>query len=339
MSSMDVIVPCYLYGMYLQNCVESVLSQGIPDLRVLIIDDESPDDTPEIGQALARQYPQVSYRRHAVNRGHIATYNEGIEWAKADYTLLLSADDYLLPGALKRGMDLMDTHTEVGLCFGSALELRSDGSRRPLKVKIDAGSEPYVVITGTNFVRLCIRLGSNNPVYTPTAIVRTSLLQRVGGYRADLAHSGDLEMWLRLAALASVGIVKAEQAVYRRHTENMSNVYFQDHSLQDLEQRKAAFDAFLQNGRDTLPGAENLYRSLLTRLGEDAVSYASSAFNNNRADLSDRLCRFAQSVSPDVRRSWPWNRLALKRLVGFRISSTLLPAVNRIRATAARICG
>ena len=42
-------------------------------------------------------------RRHEVNQGHIATYNEGLlEWAKADYTVLLSADDLLAPGALAR---------------------------------------------------------------------------------------------------------------------------------------------------------------------------------------------------------------------------------------------
>ena len=41
---------------------------------------------------------------------------------------------------------------------------------------------------------------------TPSAIVRTSAQHRVGGYRPELPHSGDLEMWLRLAAVGSVAI-------------------------------------------------------------------------------------------------------------------------------------
>ena len=89
---MDVVIPCYRYGRYLQECVQSVLTQGIGGLRVLIIDDASPDETPEVAAALARQDKRVTYRRHEANRGHIETYNEGIAWARADYMMLLSAE-------------------------------------------------------------------------------------------------------------------------------------------------------------------------------------------------------------------------------------------------------
>ena len=53
MSSVDVVVPCYRYGHYLRQCVQSVLDQSVRDVRVLILDDASPDDTEEVGRALA----------------------------------------------------------------------------------------------------------------------------------------------------------------------------------------------------------------------------------------------------------------------------------------------
>ena len=108
MSSVDVIVPCYRYGHFLRGCVESALAQTGADVRVLIIDDASPDNTAEVATELAKEDSRVSFFRHAVNKGHIATYNEGIEWVSGDYMLLLSADDYLLPGALARAAELMD---------------------------------------------------------------------------------------------------------------------------------------------------------------------------------------------------------------------------------------
>src|SRR5438067_2341316 len=117
MRSVDVIVPCYKYGRFLRESVESVLDQDGVDVRVLIIDDASVDDTRDVGRALAED-PRVEYRRHAVNRGHIATYNEGIDWASADYALLLSADDMLTPGAFSRATRLMDEHPEIGFTFG-----------------------------------------------------------------------------------------------------------------------------------------------------------------------------------------------------------------------------
>lgn len=339
MSSIDIVVPCYRYGRYLRDCVQSVLTQGVADVRVLIIDDESPDETPEVGAALAREDSRVTYLRHTTNRGHIGTYNEGIDWTRGDYMLLLSADDYLLPGALKRAMDLMDARPDVGLCFGDAVALQDDGSTRAMRIDVDARGEPSIVIGGVDFIRLCVRAGSNNIVPTPTAVVRTNLLKRLGGYRPDLPHSGDLELWLRLAAHASVGIVKAEQAVYRRHAGNMSLAYFQDNCLSDLQQRKVAFDVFAHTCRDALPASQRLHRSLLTPLAREAVGHASSAFNSNRMDLSRRLCDFAADLHPGVRRSLAWNALACKKLIGRRLSSALLPAVARIRAARTWIRG
>src|SRR5215831_20496875 len=114
MSSVDVIVPCYRYGHFLRECVESVLSQSDVNVRVLIIDDASPDNTPEVAAELVSEDPRVTFIRHSENKGHIATYNEGIEWASAEYMLILSADDCLLPGALSRAADLMDARPDVG---------------------------------------------------------------------------------------------------------------------------------------------------------------------------------------------------------------------------------
>lgn len=339
MSSIDVIVPCYRYGHYLRDCVHSVLSQPVAGLRVLIIDDASPDNTPIVGEALAREDSRVTYRRHAINRGHIATYNEGIDWAAADCTLLLSADDYLLPGALERIAGVMDAHPEVGLCFGEALELEEGGGIRHIGIDVDTAGAPATVLGGPEFVRLCVRAGSINPVPTPTAVVRTRLLKQHGGYRPDLPHSGDLEMWLRLAAHAPVGILKTELAVYRRHASNMSLAYYQEHRLADLQQRKAAFDAFLQTCGQALPEAASLYRSLLKPLAAEAVAAASTAFNSGRTELSRRLCEFAVSVHPGVRRSPSWRLLACKKLIGLRASCALLPTVARIRVAMARIRG
>ena len=98
MSSVSVIIPCYNYASFLPACLESVLSQGV-DVAVLIIDDCSTDDTPTVGAALAAD-PRVTFRRHEQNIRHIATYNEGLDWANGDFTVLLSADDLLTPGAL-----------------------------------------------------------------------------------------------------------------------------------------------------------------------------------------------------------------------------------------------
>lgn len=336
-SSIDVVIPCYRYGRYLRECVESVLAQDVAALRVLVIDDASPDDTPAVGQALCRQDARVSYRRHDANQGHIRTYNEGIEWTRADYMLLLSADDYLLPGALPRAMALLDCHPEVGLCCGRAVALLDGGVLQRLDLGVDTGRGPSLVLSGSDFVRRCARAGAENIVPTPTAVVRTVLLKQHGGYRADLPHSGDFELWLRLAAHSSIGFLRDDQAVYRRHAENMSLGYFRDGHLTDLQQRKAAFDAFGQAASDVMTDARLLHAGLIQALARRAIGHASGAFNARCMDLSRRLGDFALDIDPAARGSWRWRALALKRFVGPNICAALLPLVHGIRAALRRV--
>src|ERR1700731_4758817 len=151
----DVFIPCYNYARFLDQCVNSVLGQAGVDVRVLVIDDASPDNTPEIAAALAREDPRVAVVRHATNKGHINTYNEGIEWASADYLLLLSADDYLLPGALSRAADLMDAHPEVGFTFGNAIELSDSGKETPIKNLIEGTNDSDKrILEGREFIEL-----------------------------------------------------------------------------------------------------------------------------------------------------------------------------------------
>ncbi len=128
MSGIDIIVPCYNYGRFLRQCVESVLEKSHLELRVLVIDDASTDETPTVAAELAQRDPRVSLRRHIVNSGYIATINEGIEWAQSEYLLVLDADDFLLPGALDRVIAVLDANPEIGLVWGDAVGYQANKS-------------------------------------------------------------------------------------------------------------------------------------------------------------------------------------------------------------------
>ena len=119
----DVIVPCYNYGDVLEACVNSVLTQYDVDVRVLVMDDASTDTTEEVGSRLAAD-PRVEYRRHGVNRGHIATYNEALALLTGDFCMVLSADDLLTPGALRRATRVMVMHPAVGFTYGPDITFR-----------------------------------------------------------------------------------------------------------------------------------------------------------------------------------------------------------------------
>jgi glycosyltransferase involved in cell wall biosynthesis len=309
-SRVDVIIPCYKYARYLAACVESVVTQDGVDVRALVIDDASPDDTPAVAARLTAQDPRVEYRRHTANRGHIATYNEGLEWASGDYVLLLSADDLVTPGALGRAARLMDAHPSVGLTYGMEVVLRSDGPPPP-PPPIEQPGE-WTIVPGEDFVEgICAT--SKNPVPTPSAIARTSVHKRIGGYRPELTHSGDMEMWLRFGANADVGIVNAYQAYYRKHSDNMARGYSWP---KDFAQRKAAFDSMFREHGERLARRDALASLADRSLAQAALVRARSELDEGHTDATRELMSFARTLWSEAPASQIWTRLVWKQRLG-----------------------
>ena len=223
MSTVDIVIPCYNYARYLPSCVDSVLSQSGVDVRVLIIDDCSSDDSSSVGRQLAGAHKNVEFRRHPVNVGHIATYNEGLlEWSTGDYAVLLSADDMLSPGALHRAVRIMDAEPNIAMVYGRAVHF-SHESALP---QVTAGNSQSGKYSGADWIERRCRAGYN-VISSPEVVVRGKVQRKVGGYRAELPHTGDLEMWLRLAAVGAIAHVRqVPQAFYRVHQASMLRTKF-----------------------------------------------------------------------------------------------------------------
>jgi glycosyltransferase involved in cell wall biosynthesis len=312
----DVIVPCYRYGRFLRQCVESVLSQEGADVRVLIIDDASPDDTSEVGAELTGKDDRVSYARHAVNLGHIATYNEGLDWASADYTLLLSADDWILPGALGRAARVLDAHADVGFAYGAYIRVFTGET-----FSAPPARTGWRIMSGADFFR---ENRINNPVGTCTAVVRTSTQKLLGGYRPELPHAGDMEMWLRFAAHGRVARLDAFQGVYRRHTRNMSIGYCDD-MMRDLREREVALNFAFKNYAASLAEGPTLYSYLRRGLAQAAVEAVHQPFvRGDTAKISQHLA-YAEQLDPGIRRSFAWRRQILRGMIGPQLWSALRP--------------
>lgn len=330
MSTVDVVVPCYNYARFLERCVSSITGQDEVDVRILIIDDHSNDDTPATARALAERDPRVHYRRHAANRGHIATYNEGLlEWAAAKYCVLLSADDMLAPGALARATRIMDEHSEVDLAYGMARVI-GDEMQTAAEEQV---SDEIQLLTGARFLERCFRHG--NPVPTPAAVVRTKTQQRLGGYRADLPHTGDMEMWMRFAAHGPVAVVRPVQAYYRWHGGNMSVQYYAG-LLGDAREQMQACKEVLERWRDRLPASANQWLELIAeRTGTRAFWTASKAFDEGNMEAYRACLSFAAECYPPLRRQQAWWRLRAKALLGHSSWRRLQPVLDRLRGVTA----
>lgn len=325
MSRVDVIVPCYRYGRFLPECLGSILTQSHRDVRVLIIDDASPDDSAEVARQIVREDERVQLIVHPANRGHLATYNEGLAWADGDYLMILSADDLLTPGSLARAVRILDAHAEVGLVYGRTV--RTDApSVEKCSVRDDC---KWRIMPGVEVIRRACEEGSN-VIPTQAAIVRASLQKKLGGYRAELPHTADMEMWLRFAAHAPVAVLDTDQAFYRVHGTNM-HIQTYGAILMQLQQHKAAFDILFNEYAQRIPDAQSLHELSLRSTAANAIWAASSAFDRGDKLACAKLIDYALQIDPMLKSRAQWRRFRIKRMLGPRIWTTILPLVNRLR--------
>ena len=324
MTSVSVVIPCYKYGHFLEEAVSSVLDdQPGVDVRVLIIDDASPDDSADVANKIAANDPRVDVVVHATNKGHIATYNEGLlEWADGDYCVLMSADDRLTPGALQRARDLLDAHPSVGFVYGYPLWFWQDKPPPTARTRLRGWS----VWPGQWWLERRLRQAENN-ITSPEVVVRTSVQKRVGGYDPRLPHAGDLEMWMRLAANADVGFLRGvDQAYYRVHGKNM-RTSFQE--LLDLHQKRLAFDLVLDRYGASLSDPQYLSDVAHRRLSRQALWAAARAYDQGRTDQAsvDDLVAFAFDCWPEADRFPAYRTLQLRKRIGPRAMSYLQPFI------------
>jgi glycosyltransferase involved in cell wall biosynthesis len=322
--TVSVVIPCYNYGRYLPTAVRSVLEQNGVDVEVIVIDDASPDGSAAVVLELAAD-GRVRAILHRSNRGHIATYNEGLEEARGDYVVLLSADDALTPGSLARATALLEARPSVGLVYGHPIVFGDE----PPTVSVHIRN--WTIWTGEGWIKRRCRTG-RNCIMNPEVVMRTSVQHAIDGYDANLPHSGDFEMWLRAASVSDVGRINGPaQAFYRIHGESMQRTTYAGHII-DLEGRLAAFEKVLSDSASCIGDRDALLAMAKRSLAASALECARSAYDHGRATKEpvDDYLAFAARVWPAVRQTRNWRAVARSSAADAdRIDRGLGPIVRR----------
>jgi glycosyltransferase involved in cell wall biosynthesis len=288
MAGVTAVIPCYNYGHYLPHAVESVLGQPGVDARVIIVDDCSTDDSLAVARRLASRDSRVTVIAHAVNAGHIATYNDGLDAVTTEYLTLVSADDLVAPGALGRAAELMNAHPRVGMVYGQPVEFTTEP---PVSDRDSRAPLTWTRWRGAEWIRIACRRGRNF-ILSPEVVMRTAAVRQIGGYSAALPKSGDLEYWLRTASEWEVGRVNGRvQAFYRQHGGNMHEKEYSTMAA-DLEHRLLAF-RFLDSGDPSL------VRSARRALSREAIGIAVREFETGGdARVASDLLAAAVDIRP-----------------------------------------
>jgi hypothetical protein len=309
--AVTVLVPAYNYARYLGECAESVLTQRDVDVRMIIVDDHSSDETPEVTARLAAD-PRVTVIRNDPNRGHIPSVNRGLALVETEYVVKLDADDLLTPGALARATALLEAHPGIGFAYGRPRHFSGPAPRLG-----DASTRSWTVWNGRDWLARRCR-AAVNVISQPEVVMRTAVLRQALPIRESLPHTSDLHLWMQLAALADVGRVNGPaQGLYREHDASMQRTAHAG-AVFDLRARRDAFDSVFAAQAAALPEAGRLHALARRSLASAALDSACRAYERGRAGDApiDEFVGFALETAPDARALPQWARLEQRRSAG-----------------------
>lgn len=178
MPKVSVIIPCYNQGQYLDESVDSVLSQSYQDFEIIIVNDGSNDHF-TINLLNSYNKPKTKVI-HTTNQGLASARNNGIEIAEGEYILPLDADDRIGPEYLENAVDVLDRNPGIGIVYCMAEVLG--------KVGVTWGLPDFSIE----------RMLLDNIIFC-SAFFRRSAWKEVGGYDPNMIYGWeDYDFWLSL---------------------------------------------------------------------------------------------------------------------------------------------
>lgn len=204
----SVVVTLFDYGHLVRETLDSIVASTGIDLEIVVVDDQSRDDGPEVVAEFIDDHPDlpVLLIRSAANRGLPAARNLGFEHARADLVMVMDADNLVYPNAIERLARALADDPDAAFAYSTQEDFGvSSGVRSAMAWNVE---------------RLC-----ESNYIDAQALIRRAVWERHGGYPTDPELTfgwEDWAFWLRLAAAGEHGVHVAQMlGRYRTQPDSM----------------------------------------------------------------------------------------------------------------------
>ena len=201
----SIVTPSYNQGCFIEQTIQSVLTQNYSNLEYFIIDGGSTDSTIEI---IKKYENQLSHWVSEKDNGQTHAINKGFALATGDIIAWINSDDMYCEGALKAVSDYFELHPECQWLAGNVLFMNEDGQ---VYIRKYPNSSRW------------LEKNSMMSIYQPNIFLRRSLLSTIGFPREDFHMTMDLEWFCRIAQKYSVHIIETDVAKFRLHLDSKSS--------------------------------------------------------------------------------------------------------------------
>ncbi len=191
----SVICLCFNHVRFVAEAIHSVLNQTEQPVQLIVVDDASTDGSQEVIAGIVQDHPRILFIRLVDNVGNCRAFNIGLKEVQGQFIIDLSADDVLLPHRIADGVAAFEKHGfEYGVQFSDAILIDELGNT----VGNHSDRFPHPTIPmGDIYMDVVNRYF----ICSPTMMVRSDLMNRLGGYDESLAYE-DFDFWVRSSWIA-----------------------------------------------------------------------------------------------------------------------------------------
>ena len=255
----SVVVPAYNAPETIRTTIESVLAQSTADLELIVVDDGSADETPEVVAGYAAGDPRITLIRQE-NAGTAGARNRGLADSTGAFVSLLDNDDAWLPRHLELAEEAFAADPSAGIAYADAWILDDETKRvhrRPSLSFYEDRAAP-----NANAEDVLGALLRKNFITASSATITRSALDLVGDFDASLRGTDDWDMWLRITAAGMTARqAGAEPSVLlRKRSEQQSS---------DLAMMVRGNTEVLRRALERLPEGSPAHALAAERLAED----------------------------------------------------------------------
>jgi GT2 family glycosyltransferase len=209
----SVCIASYNHEKFVAEAVNSVITQSYSNYELIVVDDASTDDSPEILQVIAAHYPdRIRLVLLEKNSGPSVALNRAILEAKGEYVALLGSDDRMHVDRLKKQVEYLNQNPHVATVFTRVVGIDAEGNR----------SDVVTDIFDTPISDIRIQLLQGNFLSAPSVMARRDVWLEVGLHNAELRYLQDYDLWLRILDNHEIARLDDRLTDYRLHGANLS---------------------------------------------------------------------------------------------------------------------
>lgn len=253
-ATVTVGIPTYNRAALLRDTIESVLAQTYREFRLIISDNASTDETPQI--LASYRDPRIDYIRGERNIGMIGNFNRVISRAETEFLIILPDDDLLYPEYLRAVMELFDRYPRVGVVHTAFDEIDIDSRVQKHGTSFVKSSHRWKVVEpGLAFLE---RSMTSTALCQSSATFRTRAILEAGGLKEQDEPFADVPLFMRIAQHWDLAYLDQPLIAFRVHDQTeTSQLASLDHSEPAARDRLLTYGQIMFDRRiGFLDGAE-----------------------------------------------------------------------------------